>query len=82
MNIVAPEIATIEHFWGRLVPGAVVVLDDYAWKAHEVQKQAFDRFAADHQVEILTLPTGQGLLLKPPMATSSLDTNCTPRGLG
>ena len=66
MNIVAPEIAAIQHFWEKLVPGAPVILDDYGWLAYVPQKEAMDEFAEDVGCKILTLPTGQGLLLKSP----------------
>ncbi len=29
MNIAYPEIEALKHFWPKLVPGAIVVLDDY-----------------------------------------------------
>jgi len=64
MNIAKPELAAMEHFWDRLVPGAPVVFDDYGWLAYREQKEVLDRFAQDRGVEILTLPTGQGLLIK------------------
>jgi hypothetical protein len=66
LNHAAPEVAAIEHFWPRLSPGAVVLLDDYAYLGFESQKAAMDGFARSHGVAILSLPTGQGLLLKPP----------------
>lgn len=66
MNIVAPEVAAIEYFWDKLVPGAPVVLDDYGWAAYRLQKDAMDEFARKKNVPILLLPTGQGLILKPP----------------
>lgn len=65
MNAAAPEIAALEHFWDRLVPGAMVVLDDYGFRAHIVQKIAMDEFARSRGVSILPLPTGQGLIVKP-----------------
>jgi O-methyltransferase len=65
MNIVAPEIAALEFFWEKLSPGAPVILDDYGWLVHQNQKRAFDAFAAKKGLEILALPTGQGLLIKP-----------------
>lgn len=64
MNIVQPEIAAITFFWERLAPGAIVLLDDYAWATHRAQKVAFDAFAAARQAMILTLPTGQGLIIR------------------
>jgi hypothetical protein len=42
-----------------------VVLDDYGGPGHILQKHAFDRFADQHGVPLLQLPTGQGLLIKP-----------------
>jgi O-methyltransferase len=65
MNIAAPEVAAAEHFWDRLVSGAVVVLDDYGSMAHVEQKMGLDEFARARGVTILTLPTGQGLLIRP-----------------
>ncbi len=65
MNVVIPEIAAAEHFWDRLVPGAAMILDDYGHLPYVAQKHAFDAFAADRDVQVLLLPTGQGLIFKP-----------------
>jgi O-methyltransferase len=65
MNIAAPELAALEFFWDKLARGAPVVLDDYGWLEFRPQKEALDGFAREHGVEILTLPTGQGLLIRP-----------------
>jgi hypothetical protein len=65
MNIAYPERMAIEHFWPKLATGAIVVLDDYGWTRYEAQKETMDEFARSVGVEILTLPTGQGLLVKP-----------------
>ena len=66
MNCAPPEIAAITHFWDRLVPGAFVLLDDYAYYGYGAQKVAMDKFAQERELQICSLPTGQGLLLKPP----------------
>ena len=65
MNCVAPEIAAAEYFWDKLVSGAVMVLDDYGFELHDPQKRAFDDFAEKRGVQVLTMPTGQGLIFKP-----------------
>lgn len=65
MNVVVPEIAAAEHFWERLVSGAVMILDDYGHAPHVQQKHAFDAFAAKRATQVLLLPTGQGLIFKP-----------------
>jgi SAM-dependent methyltransferase len=65
LNCSMPEIAAIQCFWERLVPGAFVVLDDYAYHGYLSQKIAMDRFSQEKSIEILSLPTGQGLVVKP-----------------
>jgi hypothetical protein len=52
-------------FWKGLVPGALMLLDDYAYRGHCPWKVAMDRFAQTRANNILSLPTGQGLLIKP-----------------
>lgn len=64
MNVAEAERAAMEFFWDKLVPGAPVVLDDYAWAGCESQKAAIDRFAAGVGTSVLSLPTGQGLMVK------------------
>lgn len=64
MNVVAPEIAAANYFWDKLVPGGVMILDDYGFPAHIEQKKAFDRFAARKGVDVLYVPTGQGIIFK------------------
>lgn len=65
MNSVIPEVAALEFFWERLVPGGMIVLDDYGYPGALEQKQAHDRFAASRGVQVLSLPTCQGLIVKP-----------------
>lgn len=65
MNCVEPEIAAAEFFWDKLVSGAVMLLDDYGHREHRLQKAAFDSFAIRQGVPVLSLPTGQGLIIKP-----------------
>lgn len=64
MNCSPPEIAALSFLWDRLVPGAMVLLDDYAYCGYEHQKEAMDEFAKSHLVTIASLPTGQGLLIR------------------
>ena len=64
MNAVVPEIEAIKHFWPRLSIGASVVLDDYAFPDYELQYAAWNEWGQANNVPILTLPTGQGLIVK------------------
>jgi Macrocin-O-methyltransferase (TylF) len=70
MNSAPPEVAAITWFWERLVPGAPVLLDDYAYLGYTPQRLAMDEFARAHGVAVCSLPTGQGLILKPPALRS------------
>jgi SAM-dependent methyltransferase len=65
MNCSPPEVAAIQFFWKRLVPGAFVLLDDYGYYGYLSQKIAMDGFAQEKGIKILSLPTGQGFLVKP-----------------
>ena len=64
MNSVIPEIAAMRYFWDKIVPGGVVILDDYGWKHHEEQKDAIDNFVSKTDSQIIYLPTGQGIIIK------------------
>ena len=65
MNCAEPEVAALEFLWERLVPGAMVLMDDYGYSGYEAQKLAHDDFANRHGLLIASLPTGQGLLVRP-----------------
>ena len=64
MNCAMPERAALDHFWPLLPPGAVVLLDDYAYAGHGNQKEAMDAAAAELGAGVLSLPTGQGLIVR------------------
>jgi len=64
MNCVIPEIAAIEHFYPKLSIGSIILLDDYAYCGAYEEKKAMDDWADKIDVNILSLPTGQGMLIK------------------
>lgn len=64
MNLAYPERAAIEYFWPKMPIGGIVLLDDYGWTPYRPQKDTLDEFAKKNGVEIMMLPTGQGLLIK------------------
>jgi len=65
LNNSPPEVAALQFLWERLVPGAFVLLDDYAGLGYNSQKIGVDSFAGPRGVAVLSLPTGQGLIIKP-----------------
>lgn len=64
LNCAMPEVAALEHCWPRLVPGAVILLDDYAFRGYHHQKRAMDEAASRLGLAIASLPTGQGLAVR------------------
>ncbi|MBM3262255.1 MAG: class I SAM-dependent methyltransferase [candidate division Zixibacteria bacterium] len=64
MNSAKPERAALEHFWPKLVDGGIVVLDDYLFPGRELQQESADEFAESVGTKILSVPTGQGILIK------------------
>jgi hypothetical protein len=46
MNCAAPEVDALCFFWPRLSPGAVVLLDDYAFLGADEQRLAMDGLAS------------------------------------
>lgn len=68
LNCAAPEKEAAEYLWDRVVPGGIIMSDDYGHSREGVgfyeQKLAFDSFAKSKGHEVLALPTGQALIIK------------------
>jgi hypothetical protein len=64
LNCAYPECAALAHFWPRLSPGALVLLDDYANHEHRYQKEKIDETMRGLGGEVVSLPTGQGLIVR------------------
>ncbi|MBL4658572.1 MAG: class I SAM-dependent methyltransferase, partial [Flavobacteriales bacterium] len=65
MNIVMPDRAALEHFWPKMSRGGIIIVDDYAMQKRHLQQESVNDFAASVGVKILTMPTGQGIIIKP-----------------
>lgn len=64
MNAAYPEVEALKYFWPKMVKGGIIILDDYGWMFHIEQKRAIDKFTKPLGIEILMLPTGQGIIMK------------------
>lgn len=64
LNNAEAEISALEILFDRLVPGGVMVLDDYGWLGYRAQKLAEDDWLGERGYNVLELPTGQGLVIK------------------
>jgi hypothetical protein len=64
MNCAWPERCALGFFFGRLSRGGIILFDDYAYIGHDAQRAALAQTASKLNVEVLSLPTGQGLIVK------------------
>lgn len=65
VDLYRPTLDSLEFFWPRIVPGGVVVCDDYGSRKCPGSKQAFDEFFAGKDARLIELPTVQALVFKP-----------------
>jgi hypothetical protein len=64
LNNADAEIGALEALFDKMVPGAVMILDDYGWLGYRKQKLAEDPWFAARGYKVLELPTGQGMVIK------------------
>lgn len=65
LNKAEYEIAVLNHLFDRVVPGGMVILDDYEWAGdYRLQKIAEDAWFDKRGYRVFPLPTGQGMVLK------------------
>jgi hypothetical protein len=64
LNSANAEILALTELFHRMSPGAVLILDDFGWKAYRPQTEAEFEFMNKIGYKILELPTGQGLVIK------------------
>jgi O-methyltransferase len=65
MNNSYAEMSAIKFFFSLVSKGGLILLDDYAYdEMFRSQKNAWDKYAKKKNFDILTLPTGQGLIIK------------------
>lgn len=64
LNSSKSEIEALNYLWDRIVPGGVVVFDDYGWWNYRAQHFAERDWMAERGERILELPSGQGLVIK------------------
>ncbi len=65
LNQAPAEIAALDHLFERIVPGGIVILDDYEWSGvYRNQKLAEDAWFDARRYRVMPLPTGQGIVIK------------------
>jgi len=65
LNEAPAEIAALDHLFDRVVPGGMIILDDYEWAGvYRPQKLSEDPWFDARGYRVMPLPTGQGLVFK------------------
>lgn len=64
LNAAQPEVQALRMLWPELLPGSVVILDDYGFPDFRESQEQHDSLALELGYDILALPTGQGLIIK------------------
>ena len=65
LNQAPAEVASLDHLFDRVVPGGILILDDYEWAGvYRSQKLAEDDWFEERRYRVMPLPTGQGILYK------------------
>lgn len=59
-----PTLDSLKFFYEKLNPGGIILCDDYGFIQCPGAKLAMDTFFEDKPEEIVTLPTGQGFIIK------------------
>jgi hypothetical protein len=66
LNASAPTRIALEYSYERLVPGGIIVFDDYGYGEVYEQRSVIDEVCASLPEAVLALPSGQGLLIRLP----------------
>ena len=65
LNQAPAEVAALDRLFDRMVPGGILILDDYEWSGiYRPQKLAEDQWFDARHYRVMPLPTGQGLVIK------------------
>ena len=71
VDIYEPTLASCAFFYPRMTPGGILLFDDYGFPACRGEKEAVDSFFADKPESVITLPSGQALVIKLPGGPSA-----------
>jgi O-methyltransferase len=66
VDLFQPTLDSCQFFYHRMTSGGVLLFDDYGFPACRGEKEAVDLFFSDKPEPVITLPSGQGLVMKLP----------------
>ena len=64
LNNFEAEISVLDALFESVVPGGIIIFDDYEWSSYREQKKEEDQWFDKRNYRVFPLPTGQGLIIK------------------
>jgi O-methyltransferase len=64
VDLYRPTLDSLRFFYPRVVPGGVILLDDYGFATCPGAHRAVEEFMADKAEYVIHVPTGQGIVFK------------------
>ncbi len=64
LNAPEIEIACLDMLWEQILPGGIILIDDYAYIGFEKTTELFKSYFLNKERYILTTATGQGIVIK------------------
>ena len=64
LNSAETEMSLLNLFFDKLVPGGILILDDYGTMGYENQYSQEKEFFNERGYSVVELPTGGGLVIK------------------
>ena len=64
LNAPEIEISCLVQLWEKILPGGILLIDDYACGGFEYTYELFNKMAEELDISILTTASGQGIAIK------------------
>jgi len=64
VDLYQPTWDSLDFFYEKMTPGGIILCDDYGFITCPGARKAMDSFFSDKPEEIISLPTGQGLVMR------------------
>jgi len=64
VDLYEPTLGCLEYFYTRLVPGGVIICDDYITPYFPGARKAWDEFFSDYEEDFMILDSGQSVYIR------------------
>lgn len=62
LNSALPTLAALDFFWEKMLPGGIILFDDFAWPGYEDTRLQIETWCEKKNIDVMQLPTGQALI--------------------